>query len=80
MYGRVLTEIPANSFLNFSDLRKLDLASNRISYVEDGAFHGLSSLEELDIHFNRPQNSANSIIDLNLSNNRIEMIEYMRHS
>ena len=81
MYGRGLTEIPSNSFLNFSDLRKLDLASNRISYVEDGAFYGLSSLEELDIHSNRLHKidrniSANSIIDRNLSNNRIEIIEY----
>ena len=79
MYGRGLTEIPANSFLNYSVIRKLDLTSNRISYVEDRAFHGLSSLEELDIHFNRIHKidrniSANSIIDLNLSNNRIEVI------
>ena len=47
-----LTQIPANSFLNYSKLETLYLDINQISHIEDGAFNGLGMLWTLGLSSN----------------------------
>lgn len=42
-----LTRLEEASFLGLSLLDKLDIGNNRISFIADGAFRGLSRLQTL---------------------------------
>ena len=48
-----ITEIKANVFSNFEKLIVLDLSSNLIANMEDGAFNGLESLQYLYLQNNK---------------------------
>ncbi|XP_053506009.1 epiphycan [Ictalurus furcatus] len=47
-----ITKINKSDFANMNKLKRIDLTSNAISIIEDGAFFGLPALEELVIREN----------------------------
>ena len=51
--GNRITEITANAFSNFDQLRYLDLFSNLISNIELGTFNSLKRLQHLYLQSNR---------------------------
>ena len=52
-----IVTIQKHTFIKLMDLTRLYLRNNRISYIEDGAFNGLSNVEILDLR-------ANKLIDI----------------
>ena len=52
-----IVTIQKHTFINLMDLTRLYLRNNHISYIEDGAFDGLSNVEILDLR-------ANKLIDI----------------
>jgi len=52
LVGNNLRLLPSKLFVKMQDLCQLDLSCNKIEFVEDLAFHGLTSLRKLDLRNN----------------------------
>ena len=52
-----INEIHGNSFLGLGSLRILDLSHNNLTFIPDEAFQWLGSLSEINLSFNKLNDS-----------------------
>ena len=82
LLGNIIERLEKNSFSHLSQCVKLNLYHNKISVIELGAFNGLQSLTNLDLHYNELTTlKTNLFLSLRqcdyllLSSNKISSIE-----
>ena len=49
LYGNQIEEITTDTFAGLTNLRRLDLGSNKLNNIEDGVFNNLEKLEWFDL-------------------------------